>query len=114
MISDFHDVGYLPTMRRVNRRHDVVGALIKDTGEASLPASGLVVLRDAETGAERLIDAGDKGFRSDLLHLANARIERLRSGLQASGIDLMVLDTHEPALNPLLGFLRMREKRVRR
>jgi len=114
VISDFHDIGYLPTLQRVNKRHDVVAALIRDPGESQLPTRGLVALRDAETGRERLIDASDRHFREALMAMSNARTESLKSSLQSSGIDLMILDNDKPAITPLLSFLRMREKRGRR
>ena len=114
VISDFIDVGYLPTMRRVNRRHDVVAAKVTDPAEGTLPSVGLVELRDAETGRRVLVDTAAVDLRKQLPELAHKRHEMLQKELRGSGIDLISLDTSEPTIGPLLSFLRMRERRQRR
>ena len=104
VISDFIDVGYLPTMRRVNRRHDVVAAKVTDPAEGTLPSVGLVELRDAETGRRVLVDTAAVDLRKQLPELAHKRHEMLQKELRGSGIDLISLDTSEPTIGPLLSF----------
>ena len=114
VISDFIDVGYLSTMRRVNRRHDVVAAKVTDPAEGILPSVGLVELRDAETGRRVLVDTATVDLRKQFPKLATQRHETLQKEFRSSGIDLISLDTSEPTIGPLLSFLRMRERRQRR
>jgi uncharacterized protein (DUF58 family) len=57
LFSDFLCAGYEESLRLLARRHDVTALLVRDPAEQHLPAGGLVQLRDAETGRERLVDA---------------------------------------------------------
>src|SRR5512135_2255316 len=54
LISDFMDSGYEAALRIVGRRHDLVGIVLLDPREQELPQVGLLTLRDAETGRERV------------------------------------------------------------
>ena len=114
LISDFIDEGYLPALRSANRRHDVVSVLVTDERELELADSGLLMLEDAESGQQRLIDTASAGFRAQLKEQAAARIKGLESGLRSSGIDLVRVDATRPVVDPLLRFFRMRERRRRR
>ena len=63
LISDFLDEGYLPALRSVNRRHDVVAVLVGDERESSFPHTGLLTLEDAETGATQTYDTSSAAFQ---------------------------------------------------
>ena len=112
VISDFIDSGYLPTLRNVNRKHDVVAVRTFDEAESSLIGNGLVELRDAESGRIELVDA--RRARQLLKQQNQLRLDKLSKSLRASGIDRIDINTSEPVIEPLLRFLRMRERRVRR
>ena len=114
LISDFLDDGYLKVLRHANRKHDVVAALITDPREASMPATGLVTLEDAETGQTRLVDTQSESFRSELVTTAAARQTALKDQLRATGMDLIVFDAASSMVDPLLRFFRERERRLRR
>jgi len=114
LISDFIDEGYLPALRSANRRHDVVSVLVTDDRELELADSGLIMLEDAESGQQRLVDTASAGFRAQLKEQAAARIKGLESALRSSGIDLVRVDATRPVVDPLLRFFRMRERRRRR
>jgi uncharacterized protein (DUF58 family) len=114
VVSDFLDTGYLSTMRNVNRKHDVVAVHVSDPCEETLPSMGLIELRDAESGQRILVDSGSIAFSGGMQSAASQRRQALQHALRGSGIDLIPLDTSKPAIEPLLAFLRMRERRVRR
>jgi uncharacterized protein (DUF58 family) len=114
LISDFLDDGYLQVLRHANRKHDVVAALITDPREATMPATGLVTLEDAETGRIRLVDTRSPGFRQELAMRAKDRQDTLRDQLRATGMDLVVFDASGSMVDPLLRFFRERERRLRR
>ena len=114
VLSDFIDAGYLPTLRNVNRKHDVVSVFVSDALEQQLPAVGLVELRDAESGAVQMIDASDPELQQQLLAAHENRVTHLRTSMRSSGIDLIELDTVTPVIEPLVRFLRMRERRIHR
>jgi uncharacterized protein (DUF58 family) len=114
VLSDFIDAGYLSTMRNVNRKHDVVAVLVTDPGERELPRFGLIELRDSETGQTTVIDSDSDEFRQHLSTFNENRVQRLKQEVRASGIDLIHLNTVSPVIDPLVAFLRMREKRIHR
>ncbi|MEC7984573.1 MAG: DUF58 domain-containing protein [Myxococcota bacterium] len=114
VISDFMDAGYLSTMRNVNRKHDVVAALVTDPGESAIPNMGLLELRDAESGASTIVDSTSVAFQEHLQRTTASRVNSLQQELRASGIDLIHIDTTSPVIDPLLAFLRMRERRIQR
>ena len=101
-------------LRSANRRHDVVSVLVTDERELELADSGLLMLEDAESGQQRLVDTASAGFRAQLKEQAAARIKGLESELRSSGIDLVRVDATRPVVDPLLRFFRMRERRRRR
>ena len=114
VVSDFIDEDWLNTLSNTNRRHDVVAVRITDEREAVVKDAGLVTLEDAETGARRLVDTGSPVFRDAMRRDAEARSEALSRDLRGVGIDLVTVDAARPVVEPLLRFLRMREKRARR
>ncbi len=63
VVSDFLDEGFEQALVTANQKHDVIAVLVTDPRELALPAVGLVALRDAETGRERLVDTGSAPFR---------------------------------------------------
>src|SRR5258706_14923964 len=56
VISDFLDQNFERTMRRLDRRHDVVAITVSDPREERFPDGGLARVVDAESGVARLID----------------------------------------------------------
>mgnify|MGYP005637489401 CR=1 FL=1 len=114
LISDFLDEGYLNVLRSVNRRHDVVCVQITDKRELEFESAGLLTLEDAESGARQVVDTQSAEYRRALEATASDRLQGLQSELRASGVDLVRVDATEPVVDPLLAFLRMRERRARR
>jgi uncharacterized protein (DUF58 family) len=74
---------------------------------------GLVLLRDAESGEELLIDTDDPALRARHAALAAEREATLRQGLDAAGVDTLELDTAESLLDALRRFLDLRRLRQR-
>lgn len=56
LLSDFHAPLPEPLLRRAGARHDLLALVLRDTGESRQRPAGLVLYRDAESGAEQLID----------------------------------------------------------
>ena len=112
VLSDYMDAGFISTLRNVNRKHDVVAVRTSDQAEQNLLGTGLVELMDAETGKVRLVDV--EHARKLLSSNEEKRRKSLKESLLASGVDLIDIDTAQPVIEPLLRFLRMRERRVRR
>ncbi len=87
---------------------------VTDKRELGFESAGLLTLEDAETGARRVVDTQSEKYRRAVESTAVDHLERLQSELRASGIDLVRIDATEPVIDPLLAFLRMRERRARR
>lgn len=114
VVSDFIDEDFELSLRNANRKHDVVAVLITDPRELEMQDVGLITLQDAETGAQRVVDAGSSTFRSALRRAASERVESLRKRLASAGIDLIHIDAAGSVVDPLVRFFRAREKRQRR
>ncbi|MGY0194654.1 DUF58 domain-containing protein [Leptothrix sp. BB-4] len=114
VVSDFiSQPGWQAPLARLALRHDVVAVRLGDPSEHTLPAMGLVLLRDAESGDELLIDTDDPALRARHAALAAERETALRQGLTAAGVDTLELDTAEPLLDTLRRFLDLRRVRQR-
>ncbi|HEV7571574.1 MAG TPA: DUF58 domain-containing protein [Thermoanaerobaculia bacterium] len=108
VISDFLDQNFERTMRRLNRRHDVVAITVGDPREERFPDRGLAQVADAETGASRLIELR----RADVGRRAAARGEQNARRFRAAGVDHLNVSTAIPYDRELLRFFR--ERAVRR
>jgi len=110
VLSDFLDAYYEKPLKVLRRRHDVVAMPIADPLESAIPDRGLVRLRDAETGATRVYDAGDPAFRA-----AWARRGRpfpdAAEVFRSSGVDSIPLSTDAPYERALVRFFKERERR---
>ncbi|MFP6640205.1 MAG: DUF58 domain-containing protein [Myxococcota bacterium] len=114
VVSDFIDEGYERALRAANRKHDVVAVLITDPRELGMQNVGLISLEDAEDGRSQVVDTGSRAFRQALEGLAEERMQKLRSRLGTSGIDLIHVDASRSVVDPLVRFFKAREKRLRR
>lgn len=111
LISDFMDTGYEAALRIVGRRHDLVGIVLMDPRERDLPEVGLLTLRDAETGRQRLVDTSDRRVRRAYLAYRE-QLERLRKSVFVkSRLDAVDVSVDQPYLKPLSDFFRKRERR---
>ena len=104
VISDFLDLNFERTLRRLGRRHDVIAVSITDPREERFPETGLVRLIDAETGEPRIVDLR----ASDVAKRAVQRREQLNRRFRAAGIDHLAVSTAVPYDRELLRFFRER------
>jgi uncharacterized protein (DUF58 family) len=109
VISDFLDQNFERTMRRLDRRHDVVAITVSDPREERFPDGGLAQVVDAESGLARLIDLR----RADVVRRAAARVQLNERRFRAAGVDHMHVSTAIPYDRALLRFFRERAARRR-
>ena len=113
VISDCRDPGAEPALRRLAARHEVVVITVDDPVEKKLPAAGVLVLADPETGERVEIDSGDKAFRARYQSAAaSAEADRIAM-LTRSGVTSIALKTNEGIVEPLLAFFRRARPVVR-
>ena len=111
LISDF--VGPVPerVLQRAAARHDLVVLELVDPRDLEPPASGPVVLEDAETGEVALV-RGRRVAREEAARAAAER-QRLRQLLVGLGVDRLELRTDRPYLPELVAFFERRKRRYR-
>lgn len=111
VISDFLDPKAQLALKIANRKHDVIGVVIDDPRDFTLPDVGLIELQDAESGERVLVDTGDARVRRAYEEQADkARRERDRL-LRTVDVDAIPLRTDRSYTEALMRFFRMREKR---
>ena len=112
LVSDFQAEGYEKSLRVVARRHDLIAVSITDPREAQLPNVGLVELEDAETGERVLIDTGSERVRRQYEKAGRERADGLAEMFRSGGIDHIHLVSGRDYVRDLVGFFRMRERRL--
>lgn len=112
VLSDFIDEQYERGLKIAARRHDVVPLVVQDPMEWRLPkVSGLLPVRDLETGEMRWLDTGSRrqreafhAMRVDAREAREARFRRLK-------LDRIEVDVGESYVDRLAAFFRRRASR---
>jgi uncharacterized protein (DUF58 family) len=112
VLSDFLDAPetYARALALVARRHDTVAVVSGDALEREWPDAGLIALRDAESGARAIIDAGDTRWRKAFAAQAAARDAARRQAIARAGAELLILPDEESPLAALARFMRGRRR----
>jgi len=111
LISDFMDEGYEKILRIVGKKHDLIGIVVNDQREKSIPKMGLVKFTDSETGGERWIDTSSKKVQGWINQYYNRLISERKMLFLTSRLDSIEIKTGENYITPLVNFFRLREKR---
>ena len=112
LVSDFiSEPGWGRGLSMLTRRHEVIAVRLFDPLELALPDLGLIVMQDAETGEQILVDTHDRKFRKRFIEAAEARENALRENLSEAGVDCLELCTDDPLDQALLQFTRLRKRR---
>ncbi len=114
VISDFRDAQAEHSLRRLAARHEVVVITIDDPAEHVLPAAGVLVLADPETGERIEVDSGDAAFRARYAAAASAADAQRLAMFARSGVTTIVLRTNEGIVEPLREFFRRARPGARR
>jgi uncharacterized protein (DUF58 family) len=94
VISDFiGDGDWERSLLRLVPRHEVVALRVIDTADDELPDAGLIVVEDAETGEQLVIDSGDPLLRARVRAGAEERDARLATGMRRAAVPLHRIDT---------------------
>jgi uncharacterized protein (DUF58 family) len=94
VISDFiGDGDWGQSLLRLVLRHEVVALRVIDTADDELPNVGLVVVEDAETGEQLVIDSSDPLLRSRLRAGVEERDARMAAGMRRAGVPIHRIGT---------------------
>ena len=94
VISDFIGTGdWERPLLRLAHRNEVVALRVVDAADDALPEVGLIVVEDAETGEQLLVDSGDPLFRARFRDGVDERDAELAAGMRRAGVPLHRVDT---------------------
>lgn len=110
LVSDFLGGDFGPAFRAMGRRHDLIAVRIVDPREQSWPPTGLVRLRDLETGEIRLVDAQEHAER--LRAVEAARSSSFSQAVEAAKAQGLTVSTTGAAAHDLLEAFRRRAQPV--
>jgi uncharacterized protein (DUF58 family) len=94
VLSDFiGDGDWERSLQRLARRHEVVALRIVDIADDVLPEAGLIVVQDAETGEQLVVDSADPLLRVRFRAAVDARDARLVAGMRRARVPVHRVDT---------------------
>ena len=94
VISDFIGNGdWERSLLRLAPRHEVVALRVIDSADDELPDAGLVVVEDAETGEQLVIDSSDPLLRARLAACVEERDIGLAVGMRRAGVPIHRIGT---------------------
>jgi uncharacterized protein (DUF58 family) len=112
VISDFFSTpGWERPLALLARRHEVLAIRLVDPREREIPAIGMVVMNDAETGEHLWVDTSDPRFRRRFDEAVRRRDERLASTFRRAGVETLELSTEEDLARSIVRFAQRRKMR---
>src|SRR6201993_1390699 len=104
VISDFiGDGDWERSLLRLVPRHEVVALRVIDRADDELPDVGLVVVEDAETGEQLVVDSSDPLLRARLRAGVEERDARLAAGMRRAGVPVPRIGTDDDLATALIG-----------
>jgi uncharacterized protein (DUF58 family) len=114
VVSDFIGTGdWERPLMRLAHRNEVVALRVVDPADDALPEVGLVVVEDAETGEQVLIDSGDPWFRARFREGVDEREAELGAGMRRAGVRLHRVDTERDLVAMLVEVVAETQRPVR-
>ncbi|GAB7051771.1 DUF58 domain-containing protein [Catenuloplanes indicus] len=114
LVSDFiGDPGWEKALAMLTHRHEVVVVRVVDPAELELPDVGLVLVEDAETGEQILVDTGDPMLRRRLAEEVDGRESLITTAMHRAGVAAHRITTDADLLDALVSMTRQ-SGRVRR
>jgi uncharacterized protein (DUF58 family) len=113
VISDFIAVpGWERALDGLTRKHEVIAVRLYDRRETELPDVGPVLLDDAETGEQLVVDTQDPTFRRRFQEAAAQREADLSAAFRRAGVDAVSLATDDDLLDAIVR-MAARRRRMR-
>ncbi len=114
LVSDFiSEPGWERSLLRLTERHEVVAVRLVDRREYELPDTGLIVVEDAETGEQLMVDTSDPEFRRRLRAAGEAREQAVRDAARRAGVDLHLVSTDDDLVNAFVRIVAARKAQRR-
>jgi len=113
IVSDFLDEGYDDSLKILAKRHDVIALRILDKADLELPASGLISVKDPESGNIMTVNSSSRIIRDRYRELVNKQEADIVQRFKKMKIDLINLRTDQQYATELIKFFKSRIKRKR-
>ncbi|SHN75307.1 DUF58 domain-containing protein [Cryptosporangium aurantiacum] len=114
VVSDFiGDPGWERALTMLSHRHEVVVVRIVDPVELELPDVGLILVQDAETGEQVLVDTSDPILQRQLSAEVRAREEAVEDGMHRAAVNSHRITTDEGVVPALVGLVQDSRRRRR-
>jgi uncharacterized protein (DUF58 family) len=110
VLSDFLTDNYESALTIAAKRHDIIGLHVYDEKEEALPNVGLVRVKDAETGNEKIIDTSSKKLREQYNNWFVKHQEYFKDAFTKTGSDTLSIKTDDDYVKSLLKFFKRRGK----
>ena len=112
VISDFiGDGDWGRSLLRLVLRHEVVALRVVDAADDELPDVGLVVVEDAETGEQLIIDSSDPMLRTRLRARVEERDTGLAAGMRRAGVPIHRIGTDADLATALIEVVASTQRR---
>ena len=112
VISDFiGDGDWERSLLRLVPRHEVVALRVIDAADDALPDAGLVVVEDAETGEQLVIDSSDPLLRARIRAGVTDRDANLAAGMRRAGVPLHRIGTDADLATALIDVVASTKRR---
>jgi len=112
VISDFIGGGdWGRSLLRLVPRHEVVALRVIDAADDELPDVGLVVVEDAETGEQLVIDSSDPLLRARLRAGVEERDTGLATGMRRAGVPIHRIGTDADLATALIEVVASTQRR---
>ena len=110
VMSDFLTENYESALSIASKRHDIIGLHVYDEKEEALPNVGLVRMKDAETGKEKIIDTSSKKLRDQYNQWFLKQQQYFKDSFTKTGSDTLSIKTDDDYVKALLQFFKRRGK----
>ena len=115
LVSDFITApGWERPLLQLTERHEVVAIRLLDPREYELPDAGVIVVEDAETREQLVVDSSDAEFRRRLREAGEGREAELRELTLRAGVDIHEVSTADDLVQALVRIIESRKRRRRR
>lgn len=114
VISDFHsEAGWERPLALLGRRHELIAVRLYDPRETELPDAGMLVVEDAETGEQLMVDTSNATFRRRFQEVARRREAVLKENVRRAGVALFAISTEEDLVGAIVRMAALRKGRRR-
>ena len=108
LLSDFWDDSFYQSMKRLNKKHDLINIQILDQSEFKLPNMGLMKIHDAENKNASWIDTAKYNNRQIISEYILSKRNKIEYFCKLNNIDLISINTNNGYVDPLVQFFNSR------